>query len=313
MDWASFGHVTIGAARRALSAFVLTLTYSRMDLPAVLPRPVAGELPARPRVRIRGPSGGPPSSALRQPALGGDRAARGGRALQPPSARAGLSLPLRAAGVPAGARQREGRGRADRALRARLVLRRALVHDARGPEPPGAACGGTRSPRAAAGPGTTARRWPRPSRRSGRTCSALPAHPFETDLVVPVRSDKTIYVRFDLNDYSIPPASVGRALTPGRFRDHGAHPRRLESRSLATAASYDRHRRIDDPAHVEALLDEKQRAQGSTPQCPAHRCRPRRRGLPRGGLPAGRVRRQPPPRSCCSCSTTTERQSSAPP
>jgi hypothetical protein len=28
---------------------------------------------------------------------------------------------------------------------------------------------------------------------------------------------------------------------------------------------YDRHRRIDDPAHVEALLVEKQRAQGSTP------------------------------------------------
>jgi transposase len=29
VDWASFGHVTIGTARRALSAFVLTLTYSR--------------------------------------------------------------------------------------------------------------------------------------------------------------------------------------------------------------------------------------------------------------------------------------------
>ncbi len=29
VDWASFGHVTIGATRRALSAFVLTLTYSR--------------------------------------------------------------------------------------------------------------------------------------------------------------------------------------------------------------------------------------------------------------------------------------------
>jgi transposase len=29
VDWASFGHVLIGAARRALSAFMLTLTYSR--------------------------------------------------------------------------------------------------------------------------------------------------------------------------------------------------------------------------------------------------------------------------------------------
>jgi transposase len=29
VDWASFGQVAIGAARRALSAFILTLTYSR--------------------------------------------------------------------------------------------------------------------------------------------------------------------------------------------------------------------------------------------------------------------------------------------
>jgi hypothetical protein len=28
-----------------------------------------------------------------------------------------------------------------------------------------------------------------------------------------VRSRKTIYVRFDLNDYSIPPEAVGRQLT----------------------------------------------------------------------------------------------------
>jgi len=41
----------------------------------------------------------------------------------------------------------------------------------------------------------------------------LPTHPFNTDLVLPVRSAKTIYVRFDLNDYSIPPESVRRQLT----------------------------------------------------------------------------------------------------
>jgi hypothetical protein len=29
----------------------------------------------------------------------------------------------------------------------------------------------------------------------------LPAHPFNTDLVLPIRSAKTIYVRFDINDY----------------------------------------------------------------------------------------------------------------
>ncbi len=37
----------------------------------------------------------------------------------------------------------------------------------------------------------------------------LPAHPFETDLVLPIHAGKTIYLRFDLNDYSIPPDAIG--------------------------------------------------------------------------------------------------------
>ena len=41
----------------------------------------------------------------------------------------------------------------------------------------------------------------------------LPAHPFETDLVTSVHSDKTIYIRYDLNDYSIPHTLVGKPLT----------------------------------------------------------------------------------------------------
>jgi hypothetical protein len=41
----------------------------------------------------------------------------------------------------------------------------------------------------------------------------LPAHVVETDLIKNVRSNKTIYVRFDLNDYSIPHTCVGRPLT----------------------------------------------------------------------------------------------------
>ena len=41
----------------------------------------------------------------------------------------------------------------------------------------------------------------------------LPLHPFHTDRMETVRSRKTIYVRFDLNNYSIPPEAVGRPLT----------------------------------------------------------------------------------------------------
>jgi hypothetical protein len=38
------------------------------------------------------------------------------------------------------------------------------------------------------------------------------AHPFSTERMEPVRSAKTIYIRFDLNPYSLPPEAVGQPL-----------------------------------------------------------------------------------------------------
>jgi len=92
----------------------------------------------------------------------------------------------------------------------------------------------------------------------------LPAHPFDTDLVIPIRSGKTIYVRFDLNDYSIPPDAVGRLLT---LVASDSTVRILDAtREIAChRRSYDRHQSILDPAHQEALLAEKRKAFGSTP------------------------------------------------
>ncbi|MGH2611112.1 MAG: Mu transposase domain-containing protein, partial [Tepidiformaceae bacterium] len=92
----------------------------------------------------------------------------------------------------------------------------------------------------------------------------LPVHPFETDLIRPVHAGKTIYVRFDLNHYSIPPESVGRTLmlvasdTRVRILDG--------SRRLADhLRSYDRNQMVVDPAHQQALLDLKRKALGATP------------------------------------------------
>jgi transposase len=97
----------------------------------------------------------------------------------------------------------------------------------------------------------------------------LPAHPFDGDLLLTARSGKTIYVRFDLNDYSIPPDVVGRELTlqisPARIRIlHGAILVAEHHRC------WDRHQVIEDPAHRQALLEEKRRASGASP---AHRLR----------------------------------------
>jgi hypothetical protein len=91
-----------------------------------------------------------------------------------------------------------------------------------------------------------------------------PLHAFSTDLIVPVRSAKTIYVRFDLNDYSIPPEAVGRPLTLVasdtlvRILDGAAEIARHHR-------SYDRHEEILQPAHQEALLKAKRKAFDATP------------------------------------------------
>ncbi len=91
----------------------------------------------------------------------------------------------------------------------------------------------------------------------------LPSHRFETDLVKTVRSDKTIYVRFDQNDYSIPHEMVGRPLTLAASQ---TTVRILDGiNELARhRRSYDRHQRIDDPGHIAALVEQKRKALGAT-------------------------------------------------
>lgn len=92
----------------------------------------------------------------------------------------------------------------------------------------------------------------------------LPAHPFDADLMRVVRSDKTIYVRFDQNDYSIPPEAVGRSLSLVASQTTV----RILDGTLEIARHrrcYDRLQRIEDPAHIEALLKQKRKAIGSAP------------------------------------------------
>ena len=89
---------------------------------------------------------------------------------------------------------------------------------------------------------------------------ALPDNPYPTEERVAVEVGKTPYVRFDLNDYSVPYTHVRRSLvvlaTPARVRvlDDGdvelcSHPR-----------SWDRDQQIEDPSHVEALVQHKRAA-----------------------------------------------------
>jgi transposase len=92
----------------------------------------------------------------------------------------------------------------------------------------------------------------------------LPLHPFQPDLMVAIRPQKTIYLRFDRNDYSFPPEALDRPLTLvasdsmvrilDGTQEIACHPR-----------SYDQQQQILHPPHQQALLQLKRKAFDSTP------------------------------------------------
>ena len=87
----------------------------------------------------------------------------------------------------------------------------------------------------------------------------LPEHPYPLLEQVSVRVGKTPYIRFDLNDYSVPHTQVQRTLTvladPHEVRVTDGqqvlaqHPR-----------SYDKGAQIEDPVHIEGLVAAKRAA-----------------------------------------------------
>ena len=88
---------------------------------------------------------------------------------------------------------------------------------------------------------------------------ALPENPYPCELQLAVKVGKQPYVRFDLNDYTIPHTHVRRTLTVR------ADPRQVRildgSDLLAThVRSYDRGAQIEIAAHIDALVERKREA-----------------------------------------------------
>ena len=262
VDWASFGHVTIGAARRALSAFVLTLTYSRwIFLRFFLDQSLENFL--RGHVLAFADLAGCPRHLLYDN-LRSAVAQRHGGAVRFNTRLLELASHYHFAPracAPARGNEKGAVERSVRYIRDSFFAARSFtsIDDL------------NRQALAWRDEIAGARRWPGDGRKSvaeafreeAAHLLPLPEHPFETDLVLPVRSDKTIYVRFDLNDYSIPPEAVGRPLT---LVASEKSVRVLDGLSEIArhVRIHDRHRKIEDPAHVEALLAIKRRAHGST-------------------------------------------------
>jgi transposase len=262
VDWASFGEVRIGRARRKLSCFVLTLSHSRaLALEFCFDQKLETFL--RAHVRAFTWLGGCPRvllyDNLRSVVL--ERRAEAvhfhPRILE-------LAAHYHFAPRPCRPARGNEKGRVERAIR---YVRESFF---------------------AARPFTTLedfnrqaarwrdqiahrRPWPGDSSRTVQhvfdqeraNLLPLPQHPFETDLVTTVSSRRTIYIRFDLNDYSIPPSAVGRPLTLAAS-DTRIRIFQDQTRIADHARSWDRAQIISDPDHEEALLREKRRALGSS-------------------------------------------------
>ena len=263
VDWAHFGHVLVGRARRALSCFVMTLSYSRaLHLEFFFDQTMENFL--RGHVHAFQSWNGQPRAILYDNLKAAVLERRGSQILFNPRLLE-LSAHYHFAPQPCQVRAGNQKGRVERAIRyvrdsfwagrtfttlaecnrQALAWRDQVAHQ---------------------------RRWPGEDSRTVEQAFAEeqprllppPLHLFGTDRIETVRSHKTIYVRFDLNDYSIPPEAVGRPLTLAasdtlvRILDGAVEIARHQR-------TYDRHQPVLDPAHKEALLKLKRKAFHATP------------------------------------------------
>ncbi len=263
VDWASFGHVTVGAARRALSAFVMVLTYSRMIfLRFFLDQSLESFL--RGHVEAFASFGGVPRVALYDN-LKAAVLARHGEAVRFNPRLLELAAHYHFAPRacrPARGNEKGGVERAIRYARDSFYAARAFTTI---PNFNGQAQDWCQQVAAQ-------RRWPGDNRitvvdafaEESSRLLPLPAHPFETDLVLAVRAPKTIYLRFDLNEYSIPHTAVRRDLSLVAS-EHSVRVLDGTTEVACHRRSYDRQQRVEDATHIEGLLREKQRARASIP------------------------------------------------
>jgi len=263
VDWAHFGQVAVGRARRTLSCFVITLSYSRaLHLEFFFDQTTENFL--RGHVHAFQDWGGQPRVILYDNLKSAVLERRGDQIHFHPQLLE-LCAHYHFVARPCQVRAGNQKGRVERAIRyvrdsfwagrafttlaqcnrQALVWRDQIAHQ---------------------------RPWPGDDSRTVAQVFAEerprllphPLHPFGTDRIVAVRSAKTIYVRFDQNDYSIPPEAVGRQLTLVasdtlvRILDGTAEIARH-------LRSYDRHQLVLDPAHAEALHRAKRKAFDATP------------------------------------------------
>jgi transposase len=262
-DWAHFGEVTIGRARRRLSAFVLTLSYSRaLWLEFFFDQSLENFLLGH--VHAFSAWGGCTRSILYDN-LKAVVLERRGNAIHFHPRLLELSAHYHFSAYPCRPARGNEKGRVERAIQ----FVRGSFFAAR---PFTTLADFNRQARQWCESVADQRPWPEDDSRTVAQAFAeekprllsLPVHPFPCDLMQTVKADKTLYIRFDLNDYSVPPQALGRPLT---LLASPTTVRLLDGTTEVAShrRSYDRHKPVEAPEHHQAVLEQKRKALGCTP------------------------------------------------
>ena len=257
-DWGHFGHLQIGRARRPLMAFVMVLSSSRQIflrffLNARMDSFLRGHVEAF--AAFNGSSRVVLYDNLKSAVL-----ERQGDAIRFNPELLALASHYRFEPRPVAVARGNQKGRVERAIR--------FIRDSFFAARTFTDLDDLNAQARAWANGTAAdRRWPEDSRLSvrqafeaeGASLLALPKQAFALGERLAVSVDKTPYVRFDLNDYSVPHTYVRRTLAVladeqwVRILDGATevarHPR-----------SWDSHAQIEDAAHVQRLVERKRAA-----------------------------------------------------
>jgi transposase len=258
VDWGHFGHLEIGKARRPLMAFVAVLSWSRQ----IFLRFYLGahtENFLRGHVAAFDAWGGPPRVALYDN-LKSAVLERQGTVIRFNPTLLALAGHYRFEPRPVAVARGNEKGRVERAIR---YIRDAFFAGRRFTDLADLNAQADAWVLAQAGE----RRCPEDQTLTVSEAFAqeqarlleLPGNPFPSDEIKVVSAGKTPYVRFDLNDYSIPHTCVSRSLTVSATPDE---VRILDAQAVIAThpRSYDRQQQIESPEHLAALVAEKHQA-----------------------------------------------------
>ena len=285
VDWAHFGYLQVGQARRPLMAFVMVLSYSRhvfvrFYLHATLANLVRGHVEAFATI------GGVARNLLYDNMKSVVLERRGDAIRFHPTLLA-LAAHYRYQPRPVAPARGNEKGRVERLIRfvrERFFAARHFrdLNDL--------------NAQATAWSETVAAARPCPEDRT-RTVQAmfeqeraqllpLPDEPFPTEERLEVQVGKTPYVRFDGNDYSVPHTYAQRTLVVLATLDTvrvvnnetvvASHPR-----------TFDRARQVEDPSHLTALLTHKRNARAHRAQDRLHQAAPASTALFRAAAERG--------------------------